>query len=281
MKPSTHALVDIGANLGNKAFRDDLPAVLQRAAAAGVHDVVVTGTSLGASTEALALARTGDAPVRLWATAGIHPHHAKTWRPRATQSLRELCQAPQVRAVGECGLDFDRNFSPREDQLACFEAQLELAAELGLPVFLHERAAHEDFYAIMQRWRPRLRAAVVHCFTGDERALLRYLELDLHIGFTGWLTDTRRGQHLVPLARRIPASRLMLETDAPYILPKNVRPTRDRRNEPALLPHVLAAVALARGEPEAEVAAASTRTARAFFGISAPRPPLDAGVRGR
>jgi TatD DNase family protein len=187
--------------------------------------------------------------------------------------LRELCAFPEVVAVGECGLDFDRNFSPREDQLRCFEAQLELAAERRLPVFLHERAAHEAFFEVIRRHRPRLSAAVVHCFTGDERALGRYLDLDLHIGFTGWLTDARRGEHLLPLARRVPATRLMLETDAPYILPKNMRPSpRDRRNEPAFLGHVLEAVAAARGEPPAEVAANTTRTARAFFGLEGAPP---------
>ena len=172
-------------------------------------------------------------------------------------------------AVGECGLDFDRNFSPRADQLRCLEAHLELAAELQMPVFLHERSAHEEFAAILAKHRSRIPRAVVHCFTGTGEALARYLDLDLHIGITGWICDERRGTHLRELVGRIPKDRLMIETDAPYILPRTIRPKpKSNRNEPSLLPHVLRTVAAARGESPEELARSTTETARAFFGIS-------------
>ena len=263
-------LIDIGANLGNKAFRDDLEDVLARAVEAGVEAIVATGTSVTASRHAWELVekrRSGDSP-RLFSTAGIHPHHASTYGPDARVALRELCARPEVVAVGECGLDFDRNFSPREDQLRCFEAHLELAAELGMPVFLHERSAHAEFAELLTKHRARIPRAVVHCFTGSGEALERYLELDLHIGLTGWICDERRGLHLRDIVGRIPKDRLMIETDAPYILPRTIRPKpKSNRNEPALLPHVLRAVAEARGESPEELARSTTETARAFFAL--------------
>jgi TatD DNase family protein len=266
------SIVDIGANLGNKAFREDLEGVLGRALDAGVESIVVTGTSVSASRGAWEIAeRRRERSPRLFATAGIHPHHASEYGPHARDALRELCARPEVVAVGECGLDFDRNLSPRDAQLGCFEAQLELAAELQMPLFLHERAAHEELAAVVGKHRSRITRAVVHCFTGSGEALARYLDLDLHIGITGWICDERRGTHLRELVGRIPGDRLMIETDAPYLLPRDMRPKpTSNRNEPAFLWHVLRTVAAARGESEAELALTTTKTAHAFFGIEAP-----------
>ncbi|MEA2746562.1 MAG: TatD DNase family protein [Myxococcales bacterium] len=262
-------LVDIGANLGNKAFREDLDEVLARALDAGVETIVATGTSVAGSRRAWEIAeRRRTRSPRLFATAGIHPHDASQYGPDALVALRELCAQPEVVAVGECGLDFDRNFSPRDAQLRCFEAQLELAAELQMPVFLHERAAHEDFAAILAKHRARIPRAVVHCFTGTGEALARYLELDLHIGITGWICDERRGTHLRELVRLIPQDRLMVETDAPFIVPRDLRPKpRSNRNEPSLLAHVVATVARARSESAEQLARTTTATAHAFFAM--------------
>ena len=262
-------LIDIGANLTSKTFQRDLPAVIDRAAAAGVHTLVVTGTSLAGSHAAAALT---ERPARaaLYATAGVHPHHAleATAAGDWLAQLRGLAERTRVVAVGECGLDFNRNYSPQADQLRCFRAQLELAAELRLPVFLHERDAHDTFIGILREHRASLPGAVVHCFTEARAQLDAYLALDLHIGITGWICDERRGRDLVGLVPAIPDGRLMIETDAPYLLPRNMpSPPRDRRNEPAFLPHVLNAVAAARGETPAATAAATTAAARAFFGL--------------
>jgi TatD DNase family protein len=258
------SLIDIGVNLTHRSFASDLTAVLGRAGAAGVAHMVVTGTSLPGSARAVELAVAH--PGRLSATAGVHPHDAKHWDGDAPRRLAALAERPQVLAIGECGLDFDRDFSPRPDQERCFAAQLELAATTGLPVFLHERAAHARFAAILAEHRSRLCDAVVHCFTGTKAELHRYLDMDLHVGITGWICDERRGLHLRELVRSIPAHRLMLETDAPFLTPRDIRPT-PKRNEPALLAHVAAAVAKARGETLEGLAASSTATACRFFGL--------------
>ena len=257
-------MIDIGANLTGKAFRDDLPAVLERARAAGVEAIIVTGTSVAVSAQAADLA---DSHAGLHATAGVHPHHAREVQGQAwLDELRALAARPRVVAIGECGLDLERNLSPRADQLRCFEAQLALAARLEKPVFLHERAAHADLLAMLRHHRSALPAAVVHCFTGTAVELDAYLALDLHIGITGWICDERRGLHLRALVGRIPGERLMIETDAPYLLPRTLAaPPRNRRNEPAFLPAVLATVAAARGEEPAETARITMATARAFF----------------
>jgi TatD DNase family protein len=265
-------VIDIGANLTSKAFARDLPAVIERAAAAGVDTLVVTGTSLAGSRAAAELADRGG-PAALYATAGVHPHHAVEATGDWLAGLHALAGRARVVALGECGLDFNRNYSPQPDQIRCFRAQLELAAELRLPVFLHERDAHDTFIGILREHRPALRGAVIHCFTGTRAELDAYLSLDLHVGITGWICDERRGRELVAVVPAIPAGRLMIETDAPYLLPRNMpSPPRDRRNEPAFLRHVLDAVAAARGEDAATTAATTTATARAFFGLGATRP---------
>jgi TatD DNase family protein len=257
-------IVDIGANLTNRAFSSDLDQVIARAFAAGVGTIVVTGTTAAVSKGALALARTR--PGRLFATAGVHPHHASEVDDAVIEELRALQREPEIVAVGECGLDYDRNYSPQDDQRRAFAAQLALAGELGRPVFLHERSAHADFAAILREHRSSLPRGVVHCFTGTAEELDAYLALDMHIGITGWICDDRRGAHLRELVGRIPADRLMIETDAPYLLPRDLKPMpKNRRNEPGLLPYVLRAVASARGESVDHVATHTAATSKAFF----------------
>lgn len=259
-------LIDIGANLGHESFRHDLDVVLQRAHAHGVTRMIVTGASREGSEEALALAHAH--PGTLWATAGVHPHHALEYDDAVDARLRELAHDPAVRAVGETGLDYFRNYSPRDAQLRVFERQLAIAAELGKPLFLHQRDAHEDFVALLRQWRDQVPAVVVHCFTDTREALADYLALDCHIGITGWICDERRGSHLRELVRAIPANRLMIETDAPYLLPRTVRPQPShRRNEPMYLKHICEEIARDRGESAEVTAANSTATAEAFFGL--------------
>ena len=261
-------LIDIGANLTHESFAHDLDAVLGRAREHDVACMVVTGASRDGSRAALALAQT-HAGV-LYATAGVHPHHAVDYDEATDALLRELATRPQVRAVGETGLDYHRNYSPRDVQREVFKRQLRIAAELGKPLFLHQRDAHEDFIALLRRYRDRVPAAVVHCFTDTGEALRDYLALDCHIGITGWICDERRGTHLRELVREIPANRLMIETDAPYLLPRTVRPApAHRRNEPMYLQHICAEIARDRGEPAQVTAAGSRATAEAFFGLQA------------
>jgi len=261
-------LVDIGANLTHESFHHDFDAVLARAKAHGVAQLVVTGASAHGTREAHALALAH--PGLLYATAGVHPHHAADFHAETESMLREYHAKPEVVAVGETGLDYHRNFSPREAQLFAFERQLQLAVECGKPLFLHQRDAHADFLACMDNVRGRIGPAVVHCFTGEKNELFDYLDRDFHIGITGWICDERRGGHLRELVKSIPANRLMLETDAPYLLPRTVKPMPShRRNEPMYLAHICEEVARVRGEDVAVTAADATATARRFFGLPA------------
>lgn len=259
-------LIDIGANLTHESFRRDLGAVLERAREAGLAKMIVTGASRTGSAHALELAR--EHPGMLHATAGVHPHHAGDYGPETDAFLRELAREPEVVAVGETGLDYFRDLSPRPAQRAAFEKQLAIAVDLHMPLFLHQRDAHDDFMALLKAVRDRVPAVVVHCFTDDKRALFDYLDLDCHIGITGWICDERRGLHLRELVREIPGNRLMLETDAPYLLPRDIRPQpSDRRNEPMYLAHICEVVAGLRGEKAETTAANATATSRAFFAI--------------
>jgi TatD DNase family protein len=260
-------LIDIGINLAHDSYDADRAAVIERARAAGVVQMIVTGSSQASTSAALELARAH--PGRLFATAGLHPHHASDWNAAVRDSLRELAAAPEIVAVGECGLDYFRDLSPRPAQRAAFAAQLELARECGKPVFLHQRDAHEDFAAILREHVAHLQGGVAHCFTGGAGELDTYLGLGLAIGITGWICDERRGQHLVPLMRSIPADRLLLETDGPYLLPRDLPSKPEtRRNEPAHLPHIAATVARARGEELGAVARSSTAAARKLFRLT-------------
>jgi TatD DNase family protein len=259
-------LADIGLNLAHDSFDHDRERVMADAWEAGVRFAVITGSTLASSRAAVDLVRAR--PQFLRATAGVHPHHARDFHEADVPALTRLAELPEVGAVGECGLDYFRNFSPRADQERLFRIQLELAAQCGKPVFLHQRDAHSAFMETLHEFRPRLSGGVAHCFTGDARELDDYLALDLHIGITGWISDERRGLHLRELVRRVPADRLLLETDAPYLLPRDLEPKpRSRRNEPRFLPHVLAAVATARGESLTAVADATTRNALELFGF--------------
>jgi TatD DNase family protein len=259
-------LIDIGANLAHDSFDADRDAVLARAHEAGVAQIVVTGSSESSTRQAIDLARAH--PAVLFATAGVHPHHAADLTLEALPALEAAARDPAVVAAGECGLDYFRDFSPRDAQRRAFAWQLEIAAKVGKPVFLHQRDAHEDFVAILREHRSGLKGAVAHCFTAGETERDAYLALGLHIGITGWINDERRGLHLREVVKGIPAERLLIETDAPYLLPRDIRPApKSRRNEPKYLPHVVDAIARARGETPEAVAAASTAAARRFFGI--------------
>lgn len=259
-------LIDIGANLTSGRFRKDLTDVLARARDAGVIAQLVTGTSLQESEDALALAKQHD---DLYTTCGIHPHDAKTFDNNSLKQLTELAAHPKVRAIGETGLDFNRDFSPRDQQENAFSEQLQLAAQLNLPAFLHQRDAHERFLPLLKEQRNALPRVVVHCFTGTKQELFDYLDLDCYIGITGWLCDTRRGGNLRDIVGNIPNNRLMIETDAPYLLPHNldITPAVKKRNEPAFLPYVLKELAVCRGQSEAELAKLTCENSWEFMGV--------------
>lgn len=269
-------MIDIGANLAHESFSIDYPQVLERAWAAGVSHIVLTGSDRVSNRRVAELAAQDRR--RLSCTAGVHPHHAAEWTDEDAALIGELAALPQLVSLGECGLDYYRDLSPRAVQRRVFVAQLELAIALKKPVFLHQRGAHEDFLPILAEHRAALADACVHCFTDTREAMEHYVALDCFIGITGWACDPKRGAPLRAVVPHIPAARLLIETDAPYLLPHNVprgqRPSSihsdkpgidGRRNEPAYLPWIARELAVLRSVAVDNLAAETTANARRFF----------------
>jgi TatD DNase family protein len=262
-----HRLIDIGANLTHESFAHDLPEVLCRARENGVDIIVVTGTDLDSSRAAIALASAHDG---LYATVGWHPHHAELFNTAAGTELCQLQESPAVKAIGEIGMDFYRNYSSPVIQEKVFELLLNLAVQSGLPVFAHERDAFERVYPILCNRHKELSKVVIHCFTGNKKSLRSYLDLGLYIGITGWICDERRGSLLKELVRYVPNNRLMIETDAPYLLPRDLSKSQvhvKHRNEPAYLPHILSTIAQCLGCDTGTLARQTRRTSMDFFGF--------------
>jgi len=254
-------LVDAHCHLGDGAFEQDRPAVVARARAAGVGHIVVIGTTLDDSTKASALAQANPG---FSATAGLHPHEAAAWSAEVDAGLRALLARPDVRAVGETGLDYHYDHSPREAQRRAFEAQLEIAARVGKPVVVHAREADEDVSVALRRWGPRV-TLILHSFSGGRPLFEAGLETGAYFSFSGMITfKTWAGADFL---RRCPADRLLLETDAPYLAPV---PHRGRRNEPAFIREVAAALAQARGAPVEEIERQTTENADRVFGGALP-----------
>ena len=267
---NNYELIDIGVNLSNNRFKDDLDDVIARAYEASVTKMVLTGTSESESLEVIEICKKYNQlyPDMLSATVGIHPHYADEFNSNCLQQLDSLAKQPEVVAIGETGLDFNRNFSTPSNQITAFEAQLELASKLEMPLFMHERDAANKQLEIVKAYRDDFSKGVVHCFTGDRKTLFSYLDLDLHIGITGWVCDPKRGLELQKIVSNIPLNRLMIETDAPYLLPKNINPApKNKRNEPAFLTEVLRGIAEVRDESMEDLAKATTETAKKFFTV--------------
>jgi len=278
-------LIDIGINLMNSSYSRDRDEVIKAAAEAGVTPLVITGSGERSSLDAALYASAYNAshPGALYTTAGVHPHEARTCGNETIGLLRELAREESERgsaggkstehksaivAIGECGLDYNRDFSPRDVQRRWFVKQIELAAELSLPLFLHERDAFTDFSIILGEYSKAVPAAVVHCFTGTGEELDHYLSLGCYIGITGWICDERRGKHLRELIKNIPSGRLMLETDGPYLLPRDLPlKVRNRRNEPRFLPHIAETVARCLDKDPAKLAKETFVNTKKFFGM--------------
>lgn len=260
--------VDIGVNLTASSFKKDVPQVIERAQQAGVEQLIVTGTNSQYSEQAIQLAEQYRSVC--YATVGLHPHHASEYSSGVDSELRDMLKHESVVAVGECGLDFNRNFSTRSEQIRAFEAQVEIAIDLQKPLFLHQRDAHEDIVSIIKSCRTNLCYVVAHCFTGSIAQLNDYVLLDMHIGVTGWICDERRGQLLQQAVKYIPQDRIMLETDAPYLLPRDLRqkPVEKNRNEPCYLPHIARSVAEHMEIEVSSLITAAYENSCEFFGIT-------------
>lgn len=281
--PKPPMLIDIGINLTHRQFQRDHEEVIQRASDAGIGCLILTGTSVQDSIKAHQLCETfssssstsSQSKMYLFSKAGVHPHVTKYCNETTIHQLQQLAQnSSHVVAIGECGLDYDRNLSPPNIQRIWFTKILDLAIEMKLPVFLHERAAHKDFFNILSSRIHQLPAAVVHCFTGNQEQLENYLSLpNCYIGITGWICDERRGQNLRDIVSIIPDNRLMIETDGPFLFPRDLPKDRyvsnpkkkGRRNEPAYLDHICTSIAQCRDQTPEHVAEITTANAIRFF----------------
>lgn len=269
-------LIDIGINLVHPSLFKDIDNILDKSVKAGITGLIITGTCLKSSKQIVQFISKPPKKVeelvvkpKLWFTVGIHPHDAKTWtdaEETVTGELEKLAVNPLCVAIGECGLDFNRMFSPQPVQEECFIAHIKLAIKLKKPLFLHERDAHDRFLAILREHRPADLPVCVHCFTGNREQLEHYLNEGYYIGITGWITDKKRGKDLFECVKYIPLDKLMVETDAPFLTPHNVK-KRPHRNEPSLLPYVVKAIAEAYGVSAEEIAHHTTENAKRFFGI--------------
>ena len=279
-------LIDIGVNLDSPRLTCQIDAVLTRAAHADVRGLILTGTSPEGSARCAEYARTlntdnvanqDEARCQLWSTAGVHPHDAEAALTRAWRAeIEALLTRPEVVAVGECGLDFERNYSSVEAQREIFEAQLQLAVRHQLPLFLHQRGAHAELLTLLRRYAPELPrresgalAAVIHCYTGGLEEMQSYLELGCFIGVTGWVCDERRGDALRAAVRSLPLTRVLVETDAPYLTPRTLRPKPKKgTNEPAFLPHIVHELAGYMGVDASELARAATLNTQELFAVN-------------
>ena len=259
-------MFDICVNLHSEQFRSDPQGVLNRAFEAGISGICLTGSCLQSSRMAIEYAERNTE--QLCATVGIHPHSAKDFTEDMWTMMTSMSENPIVRAVGECGLDYFRNLSTPEQQRHCFERHIELAMCLNKPLFLHQRDGFEDFIRILDHHAPTV-PVLVHCFTDGPRELEAYIERGYMVGVTGWIADTRRNQSLVEAIPHLPLEHLMIETDAPWLTPRNIPKFRKiRANEPQYLPYVISAIAEQTGHQPEDIIEHSTNNAHRFFGWS-------------
>lgn len=279
-------LVDIGANLLHAQFDQDRFDVLTRARTAGVDRLIITATDLEAAAESINFLTTlqtrMDVP-KLYTTAGIHPHDAAQATPDWQHRVTTLAKHADVVAIGETGLDFNRNFSPADDQRDVFAGHIDIANAIDHPLFVHDRESRGEVLRMLQERETPPQNVVIHCFTGTAQELDDYLAAGYWIGITGWVCDRRRGQSLRDLVPRIPLNRLLIETDAPFLLPHDLprdlnHPPIGRRNEPAYLPHIASTLAGLLQVSKASLINATTTNAITCFrlpseALDVPAPP--------
>jgi TatD DNase family protein len=259
-------MIDIGVNLTNARFDKDRDALILRAKTAGISAMLVTGTNISESQNAAQLS--AQYPNYLYSTAGVHPHDADNVSDNYLQDIRSLTKHNGVIAIGECGLDFNRNFSAPKQQERVFAEQIALAAELQLPLFLHQRDAFAPWFQLLSPYLTKVPAMISHCFTGNGDELDQCLSAGMYIGITGWVCDERRGKSLQALIPSIPLNRLMIETDAPYLTPRTIRPKpKSSRNEPSYLPYVVEKLAELYQCSAQDVINASSDNARHVFNL--------------
>ena len=260
-------MIDIGVNLTDSRFASDLDNVLNRAQHVGIKRLLVTSTNLTVSQQAIALCQ--KYPQLLTCTVGIHPHDADNINDNFIEKLAQLAQHDCVKSIGECGLDFNRNFADHQNQIKVFKQQIILAEQLNMPLFLHQRDAFKPWFTLLSPYFNRISAMVAHCFTGNKEQLQQCLDAGMYIGITGWICDERRGKELQSLVQYIPLKNILLETDAPYLLPRTIKaqPTKNR-NEPSFLPYIVEAIAKYSAYTTSEIIEQSHLNAQRVFNLS-------------
>ncbi|MDR1721628.1 MAG: TatD family hydrolase [Methanobrevibacter sp.] len=270
MESNNYKYIDIGINLMHKSFNKDREDLITEAENVGVFPLIITGTTENHSLEAIKYLEkyNKENGAKLFSTVGVHPHNAKEFTPDTLDNLEKMAQNPYVVAIGECGLDYNRNFSPRNKQKKVFEKQIDLAKKLDMPLFLHDRESYEDFSVILEKHQDGIKDMVVHCFTGTKKELETYLELGAYIGITGWICDERRGKGLLKLLNEIPLERLLIETDAPFLIPRDLKPKpKKHRNLPQYLPHIAKTIAKELGEDEEKISKICFSNTVKFFNL--------------
>ncbi len=261
-------LIDIGLNLMHKSFDKNRKELLEESFKVGVNKFIITGTNIQSSKYAKDYIKENKFKDTLFSTSGVHPHDAKTCDEKTISQLEEFSKEKCVVAIGECGLDYNRNYSPQDIQRKWFKKQIELAQKLDMPLFLHERDAHEDMFKILESYPHMAEKSVIHCFTGTKEEAENYLSLGCYIGITGWICDERRGKSLQEAVKIIPPEKMMIETDAPFLIPRNLpKKPKSNKNKPKYLPHILKTIAEYKNMNIEDLGNSVTKTTKKFFNI--------------
>ena len=238
-----HEVADIACNFTNERFDKDLDEVINRAITNKITKFGLICSKLSDLDRLLEIYNQYSKD--MFFTIGVHPHHANEISDKYLKNLKEAVINNNPHAIGETGLDFFRNLSTYDEQIYAFEEQIKIAVDTNKPLFLHQRDSHDDFIKILREYSSDINKAVVHCFTGTQEQLEDYLELDCYIGVTGWICDEKRNVELRKTIKNIPLEKLMIETDCPYLIPKNLpNKPKNNRNEPINLDHIVNEIAV-------------------------------------
>ena len=259
-----HEIADIACNFTSERFDKDLNNIIKKAI---VNKITKFGLICSQLSDLDKLLKIYNQYCKnMFFTIGVHPHHANEIDKEYLENLKEQIVKNNPHAIGETGLDFFRNLSTYEEQIYAFEEQIKIAIDTNKPLFLHQRDSHEDFIKILRKYSPYINKAVVHCFTGTQKQLDDYLKLDCYIGITGWICDEKRNVELRKTIKDIPLSKLMVETDSPYLLPKNLlNKPKNNRNEPSYLNHIVTEISMLLDINEADVRKESFKNTLSFF----------------
>ena len=262
---NTLGLIDIGANLTHPQLHNQLDKVVENMKIKNIKKAIITSSNLEDTKVALDIIKIY--PKIFYTTVGFHQHNAKDFTHENIDEIIKYSENKKVLAIGECGLDYYREYSKKNDQLFCFEEQLKIAKNTNSPIFLHERNAHDDFVMMLKKYILEIEKVVIHCFTGTKKELDIYLDMGCYIGITGWISDLNRGKHLHDLIKYIPEDKLMIETDAPYLTPKNIPFKNTGVNEPSYLNYVAQSIAECLNKDISYVEKITVSNTKRFFSI--------------